>query len=225
MNSIYRLQNLRQKFQNREVLRINDLSIAAGKILGLVGPNGSGKSTLLSLLAFLRPPTEGIILYKGRPAPTDHESRRHVTLLDQDAYLLKRSVFENIAYGLRVRRETHDIELHINEAMDMVGLPPDKFSRRKWFELSGGEAQRVALAARLVLRPEVLLLDEPTSSVDVASAQRMHEAVLEAKNSWKTTLVIASHDQTWLHGVCDTYVDLTPTTLNEQAHGATVESR
>ena len=107
----------------------------------------------------------------------------------------------------------------------MVGLPPDKFSRRKWFELSGGEAQRVALAARLVLRPEVLLLDEPTSSVDVASAQRMHEAVLEAKNSWKTTLVIASHDQTWLHGVCDTYVDLTPTTLNEQAHGATVESR
>ncbi len=208
MTPIYTLSNLCHYFDGREVLRIEDLSIAPGKILGLVGPNGSGKSTLLSLLAFLRTPTLGTILYKGIPVLPSHKARRSVTLLDQDAYLLKRSVFENIAYGLRVRGDTLNLEKRVRHALHMVGLDPGHFLRRKWLALSGGESQRVALASRLILRPEVLLLDEPTSSVDVTSSDLMRQAVLDARDTWKTTLVIASHDQTWLTGLCDEYLQL-----------------
>jgi tungstate transport system ATP-binding protein len=75
--------------------------------------------------------------------------------------------------------------------------------RRQWYELSGGEAQRVALAARLALQPRVLLLDEPTASVDAASVQRIKEAVTRARRRWGTTLVIASHDWQWLYEICD----------------------
>jgi len=90
----------------------------------------------------------------------------------------------------------------------MVGLPPKKFSKRKWFELSGGEAQRVALAARLILKPRVLLLDEPTASVDSESARIIKEAVLKAKSQWGTTLVITTHDLAWIYQVTEKTLSL-----------------
>jgi len=82
-------------------------------------------------------------------------------------------------------------------------LPAEEFVQRRWYELSGGEAQRVALASRLILQPKVLLLDEPTSNVDAASALLIKEASLRAREQWDTTLIIASHDWAWLHEVCD----------------------
>jgi tungstate transport system ATP-binding protein len=78
-----------------------------------------------------------------------------------------------------------------------------EFANRRWYELSGGETQRVALAARLVLAPEVLLMDEPTASVDAVSAQLIKDAALQARQQWGTTLVIASHDWQWLYEICD----------------------
>jgi tungstate transport system ATP-binding protein len=89
-----------------------------------------------------------------------------------------------------------------------LGLDPDTFARRQWDELSGGEAQRVALAARLVLNPRVLLLDEPTASVDARSSELIRSASLRARNDWGTTLVIASHDREWLYDVCDEVLHL-----------------
>jgi tungstate transport system ATP-binding protein len=96
----------------------------------------------------------------------------------------------------------------VNEALAMVGFSGDNFGQRPWFALSGGEAQRVALAARLALRPEVLLLDEPTASVDAASAQLIKEAALRARGEWGATLVIASHDWQWLYEVCEEVLHL-----------------
>ncbi|MGA6924726.1 MAG: ATP-binding cassette domain-containing protein, partial [Desulfosarcina sp.] len=84
----------------------------------------------------------------------------------------------------------------------------DVFAQRQWDELSGGEAQRVALAARLALKPRVLLLDEPTASVDAASSELIRSASLAARDEWGTTLVIASHDREWLFDVCDEVVHL-----------------
>ncbi len=204
MSTIYNVRNLLHAYQDRPVLEIGCFSIAPASIIGLIGPNGSGKSTLLKLLAFIEKPSSGEILFKGKPAePFSRAIRFQVTLLTQEPYLMKRTVYDNIAYGLRLRgNDSHDRE-RIFRALDRVGLESDKFVNRRWYELSGGETQRVALAARLVLKPEVLLMDEPTASVDAASAQLIKDAALRARQQWGTTLVIASHDWPWLYEICD----------------------
>lgn len=206
---IYRIENLVHRYNRQPVLEIDRLTVAPSSILGLVGPNGSGKSTLLKLMAFIFQPTEGRILFKGEPAfPFDEAIRSQVTLLTQEPYLMKRTVFKNVAYGLKVRGEPGDWRQQVHEALSLVGLDAEAFSHRQWDELSGGEAQRVALAARLVLKPAVLLLDEPTASVDAASSELIRSASLRARNEWGTTLVIASHDRQWLHDVCDEVIHL-----------------
>ncbi len=206
---VYRIDNLTHSYNHQTVLTVDQLTVAPASILGLVGPNGSGKSTLLKLLAFIFRPTHGQILFRGRPAfPFDKRVRSQVTLLTQEPYLMKRTVFKNVAYGLKVRGETENWQQPVADALAMVGLDAGLFARRPWNELSGGEAQRVALAARLVLRPKVLLLDEPTASVDAASSERIRAASLRARNEWGTTLVIASHDREWLYDVCDEVIHL-----------------
>jgi tungstate transport system ATP-binding protein len=209
MTAIYELENVVRRYGERVALQVPELTIGAGQIVGLVGPNGSGKSPLLRLLALLDSPDEGTLRFHGEdPWVSPEVSRREVTLLLQDAFLLKRSVFDNVAYGLQVRGERQDIKGKIAEAMSWVGLEPERFCRRKWYQLSGGEAQRVALAARLVLRPRVLLLDEPTASVDTLSGSLIQEAVMRARSEWGTTLVAVSHDLPWLYDVADELVAL-----------------
>lgn len=202
---IFELRDLVQTHDGREVLRIDSLDIQKGSILGIQGHNGSGKSTLLAILAFLEAPTMGTVRYAGRPCtPATPGIRREVTLLTQEPYLLRRSIRANVEYGLRVRGEK-DTEDRVREAMNAVGLNPDDFLSRGWSALSGGEAQRVALAARLVLRPKVLLLDEPTSNLDPESAELIHCAAIAARDQG-ATLVAVSHDRFWLESVCDEIV-------------------
>jgi tungstate transport system ATP-binding protein len=201
---LYRLQNLKYRYDYRFLLHVPDYSIIKGSAIGLVGPNGGGKSTLLKLLAFLELPHEGIIYYNGTKADNNNtELQKNVTILLQEPYLLKRSVFENVAYGLKVRHEKNNIKDNVYHALGLVGLPPKDFAKRRWHELSGGEAQRVALAARLILRPEVLILDEPTASVDKQSAVLIKEAINLLREKLDTTLIIASHDLVWLNSVTD----------------------
>lgn len=205
---LYRLEDIIQKYGGRAVLGIDSLAIASKSIIGLVGHNGSGKSTLLRILAFLEAPAQGKVFFQGKACCTRQDwVRRKVTLLPQEPYLLKRSVEANVAYGLRVRGEDNRPD-KAREVLDMVGLCPEDFVRRSWHELSGGEAQRVALAARLILKPQVLLLDEPTTSLDAESTRRIKEASLAARTHWDTTLVVASHDMAWLESICDKIITL-----------------
>ena len=179
---IYQIQNIDHYYGDKQVLSVDDISIPSASITGLIGPNGSGKSTLLKLLGFLEQPTYGAILFKGKKViPLPNEVRFGVTLLTQEPYLMRRSVFDNVAYGLKIRRDTKDLRNRVWEALAQVGLDSKDFARRKWTALSGGEAQRVALAARLVLKPEVLLLDEPTANVDTDSARLIRKASLKAR--------------------------------------------
>lgn len=199
--ALYTLNNIRVIYAGQSVLEIPHLDIPENIILGLCGHNGSGKSTLLRLLAFLEDPTQGQVSFRGtKGSPQKEFLRRKITLLTQSPYLLKRSVFGNVAYGLKVRK-IHPAEEKVAAALDMVGLPPEHFARRKWHELSGGERQRVALASRLVLQPEVLLLDEPTSSLDLESTQLTRQAMLQAREKWGTNLIVVSHDLEWLSQV------------------------
>jgi tungstate transport system ATP-binding protein len=196
------LDNIRQRYSDRTVLDIEHMEFGEGTITGLAGPNGSGKSTLLRMLAFLEPPAKGIISFLGHPTSAKSSANRQVTLLVQEPYLLKRTVFANVAYGLRIRSK-NDIPAKVFRALEVVGLDPASFAKRQWFELSGGEVQRVALAARLVLKPKVLLMDEPTASLDAKSAELIHQAALSARDEYGAALVIASHDMSWLESVTD----------------------
>ncbi len=201
--ALYAIKELSQAYNGRTVLNIDYLAIPRRSIIGLTGPNGSGKSTLLRILGFLEDPMRGEVIFEGKPCSSRHNRiRRKVTLLPQEPYLLKRSVHANVAYGLKVRgrRNTGD---RVAQALKLVGLSPERFGQRSWHELSGGEAQRVALAARLILRPEVLLLDEPTANLDAESTKQIKEASLAARRDWGATLVIANHDMNWLQSICD----------------------
>jgi tungstate transport system ATP-binding protein len=205
---LYSLRNVTQQYTGNDgarhtALDIAGLDIAQGEILGVAGANGSGKSTLMRLLAFLEPPASGSLFFDGSDACAAGTAvRRQVTLLTQEPYLLHRSVAANIAYGLRARGKDAS-HSRLAEALQRVRLDPDDFLRRPWFRLSGGEAQRVALAARLVLRPRVLLLDEPTASLDEDSSAAVRHAVLTERRERGTTLVIVSHDHGWLRDVTD----------------------
>lgn len=205
---LYQLRNVVQEYGGREVLFVPELDLPTGRITGLAGPNGSGKSTLMRLLAFLETPVRGEVTFAGNgKAGEDPGVRRDVTLLTQEPYLLKRSVAANVAYGLKVRGQRLCAE-RVEQVLEMVGLDPAVFMSRAWHELSGGEAQRVALAARLVLQPKVLLLDEPTASLDEVSVERIHHAAIAAREQWGTTLVVVSHDMGWLRHTCDEIISL-----------------
>ncbi|MBW1974526.1 MAG: ABC transporter ATP-binding protein [Deltaproteobacteria bacterium] len=205
MDLAYRLEGVRHCYGNKTVLCIDEQAIELNRIVGIVGHNGSGKSTLLRLLALLEHPTRGKVHYFAE----SKEPMFEIALLPQEPYLLRRSVFSNVSYGLEIRGcGKNEIRQRVYDALSWVGLDPEGFACRRWYALSGGEAQRVALAARLVLRPRVLLLDEPTTSVDAESGRKIREAILKARNEWGTTVIVSSHDRQWLFDVCDTIIHL-----------------
>jgi tungstate transport system ATP-binding protein len=201
---LYRLRDIRKSYTPGPfTLHVPELDIPQHASIGLVGPNGSGKSTLLHILGLMEIPDSGLMTIMGAPPYTRGIRGAGIAILPQAASLLKRSVYENVAYGLRVRGSKHRLRPQVFRALGQVGLDPDLFAPRKWRQLSGGEAQRVALAARLAVRPCVLLMDEPTASVDQASAELIRETIQTIHREQSTALVIASHDHGWLQGVCD----------------------
>lgn len=206
---LYSIRHLEHVYRGRPVLTIDHLDLRRGGIIGVIGPNGSGKSTLLRLAGFVERPTVGEVLFEGKPVgPFAPEARGRVSLLPQEPFLMKRTVRNNVAYGLKIRKAGAHMAERVDRALALVGLDGRDFSRRPSYALSGGEAQRVALAARLILKPEVLLLDEPTANVDAVSAQLIQDAALKAQRDWGTTLIIASHDWQWLYEVSDTILHL-----------------
>ena len=206
--SLYELNNVQQYYDGIKILNIDSLILEENQIIGFFGPNGSGKSTLFSLLSFSTLATNGDITYNGiNDKKIDFETKKNIVMVPQNPYLLKRTVFENIAYGLKIRGKLDNINEKVEEALILVGLDPS-FGKRKWSQLSGGEAQRVALASRLILKPKVLILDEPTTGVDTNSSQLIKDAILIAKQKYNTTILISSHDHNWLNHICDRKIAL-----------------
>lgn len=172
--NLFEAHDLCMRYGSITALHLPAFFLRQGEMVVLTGRNGSGKSTLLRLLAFLERPTSGTLRYSGKGEP-----RREITLLLQEPYLMKASVFWNVTLGLRLRGANRE---HMREsymaAMQAAGFAdPDAMAHRGPEELSGGEKQRIALAARLALQPRVLLLDEPTSNVDAASEKMIVAAV------------------------------------------------
>jgi tungstate transport system ATP-binding protein len=176
-------------------LQIDHLELCRGEVYLLCGPNGSGKSTLLHLLALLLAPAGGTIHYDGiavNGAAERQRLRRQITLVEQHPFLFNASVYQNLAFGLRLREVHGELQRkRIANALQTVGL--EGFERRRASALSGGEMRRVALARAMVLRPQLLLLDEPTAGLDRESLP-IFERCLAALPGQGTTVVIASHD-------------------------------
>jgi len=206
---MYTLEKLQKCYGQKPVLDIGALNVYEGEILGLVGPNGSGKSTLLRHLAFLENADSGVLTYKNFTVSTlPLHVKREISILLPEPYLLKRTVKENLLFGLKIRNDLENIDARLSEALELVGLLPKKFLPRTWHELSSGETQRVALASRLILKPKMLLLDEPTNSLDFSGVPQFSEAILHANKEWGTTIVISSHDLLWLNDISTRKIEL-----------------
>ncbi|MCK4508305.1 MAG: energy-coupling factor ABC transporter ATP-binding protein [Desulfuromonadales bacterium] len=172
-------------------LSIASLDLQPRRIYTLTGPNGAGKSTLLKVMALLLVPQSGLVTLSDAGLNITQQ-RQKVTLVEQSPYLLAWTVFDNLAFGLKIRGiRGEEQQKLISSALEMVGL--EGFGQRKVKELSGGEVQRVALARALVLEPEVLLLDEPTSNIDSKSLQDF-EALLRRLPENGVTVIVATHD-------------------------------
>ena len=190
MSKVFEIRDLRKEYGGILALDLPSLDVMQGDLLSLVGRNGSGKSTLLRMLAFLEKPSSGVLNYFGGPDP-----RREVTLLLQVPYLMKCTVFENVTLGLRLRGDRHNLTSRYAEVMKAAGFAePEAFASRYSSQLSGGERQRISLASRLILKPRVLLLDEPTAHVDAVSEQ-MILGTVQACLEQGMTVICATHDR------------------------------
>ncbi len=175
---------------------VNDISIQVerGEVLAVIGPSGAGKSSFLRLLNRLDEPTGGSVLIAGedyrRIAPP--ELRRRVGMVMQTAYLFPGTVAANIAFGPRHHGE-RIADARIAALLTRVGL--QGYENRDVGTLSGGEAQRVSVARTMANSPEVLLLDEPTSSLDDAAARGIEELVLSIIDERRLTCVIVTHNR------------------------------
>src|SRR5688572_24646876 len=182
------------------VLRDVDLELARGDALAVMGPSGSGKSTLLHMLGTLDQPTAGNITLEGTDPFALPERdlaafrNRRIGFVFQDHHLLPQcSVLENVLVPTLVSRGTqpHETEAYARQLLDRVGLGGRLDHRPA--ELSGGERQRVAVARALVLKPVLLLADEPTGNLDRKNAQAVGELLLELHRQEDTILVVVTH--------------------------------
>jgi tungstate transport system ATP-binding protein len=196
--SLFSLANVTRVYDRRTVLNISQLDIEANRIHALLGPNGAGKTTLLNILGFLEPPTSGEIHFRSRPVrfieAELQQLRRSAVLVDQHPILFSTTVYKNLEFGLKIRGMAPDDRRRvIEETLDLVGMR--SFMRYPAHRLSGGETQRVALARALALSPEVLLCDEPTSSVDVENQNLIITILKHINETKKISVLFTTHDR------------------------------
>src|SRR5690349_22336445 len=189
---VLELVGVTHRYDDRVVLDLERFQVPPGAAIAIVGPNGSGKSTLLRLLALVERPTQGEVRLDGVRA-TGPAARRRVTLVEQRPVLFRGTVRENLEFGLRLRRHRRTA---VTRLIDDVAnrLDVAQLLARRRHELSDGEVQRVAVARALAIEPDVLLLDEPTSSADRAAAQTLYRALAAERGRRPLGVWLASHE-------------------------------
>ncbi|CAG9176253.1 Tungstate uptake system ATP-binding protein TupC [Cupriavidus laharis] len=195
------VRGLSRSFGPRRLFDVGELVFPRATAIVLTGKNGAGKTTLLRMVAGLEPAPGATVHWTGHDAaphsapldPLPRELRERIAYLHQHPYLFRTSVRENIAYGLRARGlPRHEIARRVDEALAWAGIAhlQDTAPER----LSGGEVQRVALARAKILEPELMLLDEPTSSLDGQAREQVIALVRELADEGRTVVMIC-HDR------------------------------
>lgn len=196
------VENLGYQVDGKNLLSNISFEISAGERVAIFGPSGAGKSTLIRLLNRLDEPTTGTVYLEGqdyRQIPP-RRLRRRLGMVMQQPNLFPGSVAENIRFGPTAQGKTLE-DKKIEELLSGVDL--DGFADRDVSKLSGGEAQRVNLARTLANQPEVLLLDEPTSSLDRTAREEVERTILSVLQSQNVTCILVSHDREQVQRLTD----------------------
>ncbi len=194
-----RLRNIKKTYNSKTVLQIDSLKIKKGKITGILGPNGSGKTTMMKIIGDLIKPDTGRVEYDGKGFESASD---RLTYVSHNSYLFNDSVFGNIAAPLKFRDMKKEyIEKRVEELIDNFQIRYLKYENA--LTLSGGEKQKVALARALSFKPEVLLIDEPTSNIDPNFIKLIESALKRINNDLKTTIVIVTHNTAQSLRLCE----------------------
>ncbi|MEZ5086852.1 MAG: ABC transporter ATP-binding protein [Tessaracoccus sp.] len=194
-----KLINLTKQFgRAQEIVTAVDainLTIAPGEFVTLLGPSGCGKTTTLRMIAGFEDPTGGHVVLDGSDMISTPPNKRPMAMVFQSYALFPHlSVWDNLAYGLKIRRlPKGEIARQVEEVMASMNL--EMFAKRAPNQLSGGQQQRVALARAMVMRPKVLLFDEPLSNLDAKLRERMRLEIRKLQRQLGITSVYVTHDQ------------------------------
>ena len=197
--------NLCKEYPGTKALENVNFKVEQGEVFAVIGPNGAGKTTLLRILDLLDTPTGGTMYFNS--VAVDYAKnllafRRHIGIVFQQTVLFNTSVFNNVSYGLKIRGENKRTRTKkVKEMLQLVHL--EGFERKNALALSGGEAQRVALAQALIVEPELLLLDEPTANLDPKNVSIIEEALSGINKEQKITLIMTTHNMAQAQNLAD----------------------
>src|SRR5215831_16900904 len=197
------LERLEKRYGDTTVVAALDLAVKQGEFIALLGPSGCGKTTTLRMTAGLVPASGGRIVIGGEDVTRLPPYRRDIGLVFQNYALFPHmTVAQNVAFGLEMRGIARgEIASRVADALALVRL--DTYGGRRPRELSGGQQQRVALARALVIRPSLLLLDEPLSNLDAKLREEMRSEIRDIQRRLGITTVFVTHDQVEALSMCD----------------------
>lgn len=208
---LYDIRDLKKTYDGRTVLELKNLYLEKGKVHGLLGPNGAGKTTLLEILAFLLVPSSGDVWFENREVDFSRGSlinlRRKVVLVQQHPILFTSTVSKNVEFPLRIRKTPkRERDRIVEELLELVGMRT--FRQAKAHKLSGGETQRVAIARALACSPEVILLDEPTTNVDLENQVTIERIIQEISRAKGISVIFTTHNMVQASRLADATVFL-----------------
>lgn len=190
------VRDIHAQYGTNKVLNGLSLNVDDGKFVTLLGPSGCGKTTLLRVVAGFVQPSKGEVYVKGERVDRDPPYKRNIGLVFQNYALFPHmTAFDNVAYGLKLRKlSKSEINDRVRETLELVRLSgyEDRLPR----QLSGGEQQRIAMARALVIRPRILLLDEPLSNLDLKLRQHLRLEIKSIQSKTRLTTLYVTHDQT-----------------------------
>jgi tungstate transport system ATP-binding protein len=188
------VDHVTRRARDKIILQDVSLRVEKGDMMAVMGPSGAGKSSLLRIINMLDRPDQGTVCINGKDvADSDRlELQRSMAMVFQKPIPFSMSVYDNVAYGMRLRRlPKPEIDAAVRDALRRLDMEGKE--RQYARSLSGGEAQRLAFARAYVLKPRLLLLDEPTANLDPANARIMERAIRDVNERFGTTIIIVTH--------------------------------
>ena len=202
--SLLKLKNIRVSYDGKtNVLKDLNLDVEKGQLVSFLGSSGCGKTTTLKVIAGFINPDEGQLIFDGKDYTKVPVHKRNFGLVFQSYALFPHlTVFNNVAFGLKLRKMDKDtIKKSVKEILSIVDL--NGFEKRYPKELSGGQRQRVALARALVIKPDLLLLDEPLSNLDAKLRLKMRVEIRKIQEKLGITTIFVTHDQEECFSISD----------------------